>query len=103
LAELERSRDAEQKALDARIAASARLLRLEKVREKVRSKEWKLVEQGLQELGDERTDSLPGQGTSPSSSVVAPPESPLGGSFFGDPSLSILPNPFSSDTPIPFS
>jgi hypothetical protein len=74
------------------------------VRKKVRSKEWKLVEQGLAELGDERTDSLQSEKeTTPSSSgVFRSPESPLGGSFFGDPSLSMLPGLFSSDTPVPF-
>jgi len=41
---LARVRDEERRALEARMNAHARLLRLEKVREKVRSKEWKLVE-----------------------------------------------------------
>jgi len=36
------------------------------------------------------------------SSVAAPLKSPLGGLFFSDPSLLILPNLFSSNTPIPF-
>jgi hypothetical protein len=94
---------AQQRALDARLAASARLLRLERVREKVRSKEWKLVEQGLQELGDERTDfRQSGKETTPNSLAGAPPVSPLDDSFFGDP-LSMLPDLISSDTPVPFS
>ena len=37
-----------------------------------------------------------------SSLAIAPPKSPLGGLFFSNPSLLILPNPFSSNTPIPF-
>jgi hypothetical protein len=32
------------------------------------------------------------------SAVAAPPKSPLGGSFFSNPSLLILPNLFSSDS-----
>jgi len=34
--------------------------------------------------------------------VGAPLKSPLGGLFFSNPSLLMLPNPFSSNTPIPF-
>ena len=33
---------------------------------------------------------------------VNPLGSPLGNLFFGDPSLLMLPNPFSFNTPIPF-
>jgi len=40
--------------------------------------------------------------TTLSTLVAAPPKSPLGGSFFNNPSLLILPNLFSSNTPIPF-
>jgi len=40
--------------------------------------------------------------TTLNSAVAAPPKSPLGGSFFSNPSLLILPNLFSSNTPIPF-
>jgi hypothetical protein len=38
-----------------------------------------------------------------SSLVAASLRSPLGNLFFSDPSLLILPNLFSSNTPIPFS
>ena len=41
---------AQQQALETRLSASARLVRLEKVRKKVRSKEYRLVKQGLREL-----------------------------------------------------
>ena len=58
------------------------------------------MEQGLQELSDERTDS-PVKETSLSSSVVVPPRSPLSDSFF-DPFLLILPDLISSNTPISF-
>jgi len=34
--------------------------------------------------------------------VAAPLMSPLGNSFFSNSSLLMLPNPFSSNTPIPF-
>ena len=61
------------------------------------------MEQGLQELSDEKTDSLlTERETTPNTLVVNPLGSPLGNSFFGNPSLLILPNPFSSDTSIPF-
>jgi len=40
--------------------------------------------------------------TTLSSLVAAPPKSPLGSSFFSNPSLLILPNLFSINTPIPF-
>jgi len=104
LAEAHRRSEESARALEAQQSAFAKVQRLQRVREKVRSKEWKLVEQGLAELGDERTDSLqPEKETTPSSSeVFRPPESPLGGSFFGDPSLSMLPDLLSSDTPVPF-
>jgi vacuolar-type H+-ATPase subunit I/STV1 len=46
----QQAQEVEQRACEARLNASARLLRLEKVREKVRSKEYRLVEQGLKEL-----------------------------------------------------
>jgi hypothetical protein len=38
----------------------------------------------------------------PSSSAIAPLKFPLGNLFFSSPSLLILPNLFSSNTPIPF-
>jgi len=48
-------------------------------------------------------DSLPTKReTTLSSSAGAPLRSPLGDSFFSDPSLLMLPNPFSSNTPVPF-
>ena len=74
------------------------------MRKKIRFKEWKLIEQGLKELGDKRTDSLLiERGTTLNTLAVNPLlRSPLGGSFFSNSSLLILPNPFSSDTPIPF-
>jgi len=40
--------------------------------------------------------------TTPNTLAGAPPESPLGSLFFGNSSLLILPNPFSSNTPLPF-
>jgi len=58
LAEVQRASAESARVLETQRVAHARLQRLKKVREKVRSKEWKLVEQGLAELGDERTDSL---------------------------------------------
>jgi len=52
---------------------------------------------------DKRKDSsLLEVETTLSNVVVAPLRSPLGNSFFSNPSLLILPNPFSSNTPIPF-
>jgi len=60
------------------------------------------VEQGLQELGNKRAVLSPKQETTPNTLVGAPLKSPLGSLFFSDPSLLILLNPFSSDTPIPF-
>jgi hypothetical protein len=45
---------------------------------------------------------LVGEETILSSVVAAPPRSLLDNSFFSNPSLLILPNPFSSNTPIPF-
>jgi len=72
------------------------------VRKKVRFKEWKLVKQGLLELGDKRTDSLLIVRETPNTLVAAPPRSPLGNLFFSNSSLLMLPNPFSSNTSIPF-
>ena len=61
------------------------------------------MEQGLRELGNKRTDSPPTvRKTTPNTLVVDPPGSPLGNLFFGNPSLLILPDPFSSNTPLPF-
>jgi hypothetical protein len=108
LEELERSRVAEQKALAARMAASARLVRLEKVREKVRSKEWRLAEQGLRELEAEEakkgSDQEEAEATrTPAVDPLDSPSrlSPSTDSFvFG--SFSMLPDPFSCDTPVPF-
>jgi len=60
------------------------------------------VEQGLSKLGNKRTDFPPARETIPSSSATAPLRSPLGDLFFSDPSLLMLPNPFSSNTSIPF-
>ena len=45
---------------------------------------------------------LAGEESIPSSVVAAPLRSPLDDLFFSNPSLLILPNPFSSNTPIPF-
>jgi hypothetical protein len=108
LEELERSRVAEQKALEARMAASARLTRLEKVREKVRSKEWRLAEQGLRELELEeaKMDSVREEAETVRTPVVDPVDDPARLSPSTDPfvfgSFSMMPDPFSSDTPIPF-
>ena len=44
---------------------------------------------------------LVGEEIIPSSIVAAPPRSPLDNLFFSNPSLLILPNLISSNTPIP--
>ena len=61
------------------------------------------MEQGLQKLGNKRTDSLlTKKKTTLNTLVVGPLRSPLGNLFFSNPSLLILPDPFSSNTPVPF-
>jgi len=105
LNKLRRACDLKQQALKARLNASARLLRLEKVREKVRSKELRLVKQGLAKLEAEeaKMGSAPiAKETELNMLVVDPPKSPLTALFFGELLLLMLPNLFSSDTPIPF-
>jgi len=109
LDELERARVAEQRALQARMAASARLTRLEKVREKVRSKEFRLVEQGLRELeAEERKDSTQVvEETAHTPAVVSsdlPSAHPLPSTdpFAFDPSFSMLPDFLGGDTPVSF-
>ena len=75
------------------------------MRKKVRSKEFRLVKQGLHKLEAEeaKADSrLPVGETTSSSSAGAPLRSPLGNSFFGDPFLLILPNLLPFNTPVPF-
>ena len=75
------------------------------MRKKVRSKEFCLVKQGLRKLKVEEAKvdlCLPTRETTLSSLVGAPLRSPLGDLFFGDPSLLMLPNLLSSNTPIPF-
>jgi hypothetical protein len=58
LAEVHRRSDEASRALRAQLDAHARLTRLQKVREKVRSKEHRLVEQGMSELeAEKRKDS----------------------------------------------
>jgi len=60
------------------------------------------MEQGLYKLSNKKIDFfLIVKETILSSLVIALPRSPLGNSFFNNPSL-ILPNLFSSDTSIPF-
>jgi len=57
----------------------------------------------LQELSDKKTDSLLiEKEIDPSSSATALLRSPLGNLFFNNPSLLILPNLISFNTPIPF-
>ena len=70
---------------------------------KVRFKEWKLIQQGLLELGNKKTDSLLIEREITLNTLVgAPLRSPLSNLFFGDSFLLILPDLFSSNTPIPF-
>jgi len=56
----------------------------------------------LSKLGNKRINSPSIREITPSSSAIAPLGSPLGDLFFGDPSLLILPNLLSSNTPVPF-
>jgi len=86
------------------MAASAYLTCLKKVHKKIRSKEYRLVEQGLYNLKAEeaRTGSnRGGLGTAPhtpaAESLVAP-GSPLADLFF-NPSFSLLPDLLSFNTP----
>ena len=75
------------------------------MREKVRSKEFCLVKQGLRELEAEEAKAdlrLLARETTPSSLVGAPLRSPLGNSFFCDFFLLMLPNLLSSNTLVPF-
>jgi hypothetical protein len=90
------------------MAASARLLRLKKVRKKVRSKEWRLAKQGLRKLKakEAKKNSNYKEAETTYTLAVDPLDNParllpLTNSFiFG--SFLILPNPFSYNTPIPF-
>jgi hypothetical protein len=84
------------------------LLRLKKVHKKVRSKELKLAKQGLCELKAEeaKMDSVQEEAETVRTPVVDPVDNPARLSPSANPfifsSFSILPNPFSSNTPIPF-
>ena len=102
LAEVQRLRDEESRILDARQAAHARLHRLEKVREKLRSKEHSLREQGMQELeAAEAKEKNSSEAESLAAQVAHP--SPLADSFDFDPSFSMLPDVIFDNTPVPFS
>ena len=73
--------------------------------EKVRSKEFRLVKQGLCKLEAEEAKAdlcLPVRETTPSSLVGAPLRSLLGDLFFCNPFLLILPDLLSFNTSIPF-
>jgi len=98
----DRAREEERRRFDARLAASARLSRLEKVHEKIRSKELRLVEQGLRELESEERDSSPKDPEtvlhSPVVGSLTALRSLSANSFF-NPSFSLLLNLISSNTP----
>ena len=90
------------------MAASARLTCLKKVYKKVYSKEWRLIEQGLYKLKLEeaKKDSNLGEAEITYTLVVDPVDNlayllPLTNPFIFS-SFLILPNLFSSNTPIPF-
>jgi len=75
------------------------------VRKKVRSKEFRLVKQGLRKLEAEEAKAdlrLLAREITPSSLAGAPLRSPLGDLFFGDPFLLLLPDLLSFNTPVPF-
>src|SRR3984885_15509165 len=85
------------------------MLYLEKVRKKICFKEWRLIEQGLQKLEVEeaKIDLVPEEAEIVYTPVVVSFNNPayllpLANSFIFS-SFLILPNPFSSNTPIPFS
>jgi hypothetical protein len=90
------------------MAASARLTRLKKVCKKVRLKEWRLAEQGLRKLKLEeaKMDSVREEAEIVRTPVVDPVDNPARLSPLTNPfvfsSFSIIPNLFSSNTPIPF-
>ena len=99
--------EAQRRAFESQQSAFARLSRLEKVREKVRSKEYRLVEQGLRELeAEEKKESAEVEiaytAEAGSSDAPDPRSSPLSGSFDFDLSFSMLPDVISDNTPVPF-
>ena len=88
---------AQQRALDARLAAFVQLIRLKKVYKKIRLKEYRLVKQGLTKLESNKAKE------SSSLVVEAPPilvahRSPLATPSFNL-SFSTLPNLLSYNTP----
>jgi len=93
---------AQQRALEACLSASARLLRLKKVHKKVWLKEFRLVKQGLYKLENEEKGSNPKDLEtvlrSPVVGSLPTPRSPLANLFF-NPSFSLLPNLISSNIP----
>ena len=108
LAKFQRLRTEESQILNACLAAYTRLSCLKKVYEKVRLKELRLAKQGLLKLKakEAKTDSNLEEVETTYTPVVDSVDNlacllPLTNPFvFG--SFSILPNPFSSNTPIPF-
>jgi hypothetical protein len=90
------------------MAASAWLTYLEKVRKKVRLKEWRLAEQGLRKLKAEeaKTDFVQEEAETARTPVVDPVDNPARLLPLTDPfvfsSFLVIPNPFSSNTPVPF-
>jgi len=98
--------EAQKRAFESQQSAFARLSRLEKVREKVRSKEYRLVEQGLRELeADEKKESeveIAHTAAVGSFDTLDPRSLPLSGSFDFDLSFSMLPDVISDNTPVPF-
>ena len=108
-AEEARLLEAQRKASDSSQSAFAKLRRLEVVREKVRSKEWKLVQQGLAELGDERkalvdpevarTDFDPVVTEKALRTMVDVTPGFLASDFFSGDPFSALPDVFLPNTP----
>jgi hypothetical protein len=100
--------EAQRRAFELHQTAFARLIYLKKVREKVRSKEFRLIEQGLCKLEAEeaKMDSVQGEAETAHTPVVDPVDDPARLSPSTDPfvfgSFSMMPDPFSSDTPVPF-
>jgi hypothetical protein len=90
------------------MAASTRLTCLKKVYKKVRLKEWRLAEQGLYKLKakEAKMDSVQEEAETACTLVVDPVDNPArllpSTNPFIFSSFLIIPNLFSSNTPIPF-
>ena len=93
--------EAQRRAFESQQSAFARLTRLEKVREKLRSKEYRLREQGVLELEaveEKEKNSLEVELLAAQVAHLLPSTD----SFVFDPSFLILPDIIFNDTFVPF-